>query len=99
LQEAPNATWAEGLAVRTAFAVPQAVMCAHLADFLLVSDEQLWAAARDFLRLTRAVAEGAGAAALAGAMRIRTELRGMKVGIVCSGGNLSQEQLRRLIQP
>jgi threonine dehydratase len=97
LQEAPNSTWAEGLAVGTAFALPQAVLRAHLADFLLVSDEQLSAAARDFLRCTRTLAEGAGAAALAGAVRMRADLAGLKVGIVCSGGNLSEEQLRTLM--
>jgi threonine dehydratase len=97
LQEAPNATWAEGLAVGTAFAMPHAVLRAHLADFLLVSDEQISAAVRDFLRLTRTVAEGAGAASLAGAMCMRAELTGLKVGIVCSGGNLSPEQLRTLL--
>jgi threonine dehydratase len=97
LQEAPNTTWAEGLAVGTAFALPQAVLRAHLSDFILVSDEQISAATRDFLRLTRTVAEGAGAAALAGAVRMGEELAGLKVGIVCSGGNLSGEQLRSLL--
>jgi threonine dehydratase len=98
LQEAPNATWAEGLAVGTAFAMPHAVMRAHLADFLLVSDEQISAAVIDFLRLTRTVAEGAGAAALAGAMSMRADLTGSKVGLVCSGGNLSPRQLRTLLR-
>jgi threonine dehydratase len=99
MQEAPNATWAEGLAVGAAFAMPQAILRAELADFVLVSDEELWAAARGFLRLTRTVAEGAGAAAFAAAMGMRADLQGSKVGIVCSGGNLSPEQLRTLVQP
>ena len=40
------------------------------------------------------LAEGAGAAVLAGAYRMRDELRGKKVGIICSGGNTSLEHLR-----
>ena len=99
LREAPNKTWAEGLAVGTAFALPQAILHEELADFLLVSDDEISAAARDYLSLTRTVAEGAGATALAGAMHMRDDLKGLKVGIVCSGGNLSREQLRWLLQP
>ena len=44
------------------------------------------------------LAEGAGAAALAGAYRMRDELRGKKVGIVCSGGNTSLEHLRMVLE-
>jgi threonine dehydratase len=97
LVEAPNKTWAEGLAVGTAFALPQAIMRAGLSDFLLVGDGEISDAARLFLRATRTVAEGAGAAALAGALKVRGDLAGMKVGVVCSGGNLSPEQLRTLL--
>jgi threonine dehydratase len=47
-----------------------------------------------FLLIERAhaLAEGAGAASLATAYRRRAELKGGKVGIVCSGGNTSVEQ-------
>ena len=46
------------------------------------------------------LAEGAGAASLAGAYRLRDELRSKKVGIICSGGNTSLEHLRlALAQP
>ena len=45
------------------------------------------------------LAEGAGAAALAGAYRMRDELRGKKVGIICSGGNTSLEHLRLAARP
>ena len=40
------------------------------------------------------LAEGAGAASLAAAYRLRGELAGKKVGVVCSGGNTSLAQLR-----
>jgi threonine dehydratase len=43
------------------------------------------------------LAEGAGAASLAAAYRIRDELRGKKVGLVCSGGNTSLEHLKRAL--
>jgi threonine dehydratase len=43
------------------------------------------------------LAEAAGAASLAAAYRLRDELRGKKVGIVCSGGNTSLEHLKRAL--
>ena len=43
------------------------------------------------------LAEGAGAASLAAAYRLRNELQGKKVGIVCSGGNASLEQLKKVL--
>ena len=44
------------------------------------------------------LAEGAGAASLAAAYRLRDELKGKKVGIVCSGGNTSLEHLRQALK-
>ena len=49
------------------------------------------------LERAHTLAEGAGAASLAAAYRLRDELRGKKVGIVCSGGNASLEQLKRVL--
>ncbi len=43
------------------------------------------------------LAEGAGAAPLAAAYRLRAELHGKKVGLVCSGGNISPDQLRHAL--
>jgi threonine dehydratase len=44
------------------------------------------------------LAEGAGAAPLAAAYRMREELSGKKIGLVCSGGNASIEQLKRVLK-
>jgi len=43
------------------------------------------------------LAEGAGAASLAAAYSMRDELRGKKVGLVCSGGNTSLEHLKQAL--
>jgi threonine dehydratase len=40
------------------------------------------------------LAEAAGAAPLAAAYRLRDELTGKKIGLICSGGNTSLEHLR-----
>jgi threonine dehydratase len=91
---APNRTFAEGLATGAPFALPQAIIRDHLQDFLLVSEAEILQAMVWMIERAHTLAEGAGAAALAGAYRLRDELPGKKVGIICSGGNTSLEHLR-----
>ncbi len=93
LVEAGNSTWAEGLATRTAFELPQRIMRRLLDDFVLVSEAEITAAVLELLDRARVVVEGAGAASLAGALRIRERLRGRRVALILSGGNISAEQL------
>ncbi len=100
LVTAPNRTFAEGLATGVAFELPQEIMREHLRDFLLVSEAELMQAMVWMIERAHTLTEGAGAASLAGAYRLRDELRGKKVGIICSGGNTSLEHLRlALAQP
>jgi threonine dehydratase len=97
LLEAPMATFAEGLATRTAFELPQQILRRYLDDFILVSDDEIRRAIIILLAHTRNLAEGAGAASLAAALKLRQELAGKRVGIVLSGGNLSIDRLRGLL--
>ncbi len=89
-------TSAEGLATRTAFALPQRILRQHLDDFLLVSDQEIRQAQVLMIDKTRNLVEAAGAAALAAALNLSNELRGTRVAVVCSGGNVSAAQLRDL---
>ncbi len=95
--EAPNRTVAEGLATGKGFDLPQAILREGLADYLLVRDEEILQAVVWMIERAHTLAEGAGAAALAAAYRMREQLRGKKVGIICSGGNISLDQLRRAL--
>lgn len=97
LVEMANRTMAEGLATGQAFALPQEIMRQLLREFMLISEEEIMQAMVWMLERGHTLAEGAGAASLAAAYRLRDELRGKKVGIVCSGGNASLEQLRRVL--
>lgn len=67
-------------------------------DFVLVSDEEMAAAVRLLLEHTRNVAEMAGAAPLAAALRLRERLAGKKLVLILSGGNISMEKLRRILR-
>ena len=87
-------TAAEGLATRTAFEMPQSIMRDMLDDFLQVSEEEIQNAILMLLEKASTLAEGAGAASLAGALQIKERIQGKKVAVVISGGNLAMHQLR-----
>ena len=97
LVSAPNRTLAEGLATGTAFELPQEIMWQSLHDFLLVTEEEIMQAMVWTIERAHTLAEGAGAASLAAAYRLRAELHGKKVGLICSGGNASLEHLRKAL--
>lgn len=89
-------TYAEGLATRTAFELPQRILWEHLDDFILVSDDEIRQAQRTMIEKTRNLVEAAGASPLAAALKIIERLTGKRVAMICSGGNVSPEQLREL---
>ncbi|MBI4675053.1 MAG: threonine/serine dehydratase [Chloroflexi bacterium] len=97
--EAPNTTFAEGLATRTAFALPQKILWDLLDDFVLVSEDAMRGAIVLYLQKAKTLAEAAGAAPLAAAMQMQEQLRGKKVALILSGGNITPEQLRRVLTP
>jgi len=86
-------TFAEGLATRTAFELPQRILWQWLDDFVLVSDDEIRAAQALLIEAMRNLVEAAGAAALAAGLRLRQQLSGKRVALIVSGGNVSREQL------
>jgi threonine dehydratase len=97
LLTAPNETLAEGLATGAAFELTQSILWKYLDDFVLVSENDILQAARWMLERAHSLTEGAGAAPLAAAYALREQLRGKKVGIICSGGNISPERLQQVL--
>jgi threonine dehydratase len=86
-------TFAEGLATRTAFELPQRILWDHLDDFILVSDDEIRSAQATMIEATRNLVEASGAAPLAAALKLRDELAGQRVTLILSGGNATREQL------
>jgi threonine dehydratase len=91
-----TSTFAEGLATRTAFDLPQRIMRELMDDFVLVSEEALRTATRVMISKTRNLVEQAGAAALAAVLAYPPRFAGRKVAVICSGGNISPAQLAGL---
>ncbi len=90
----PNASFADGLATGRGFELPQAMLWEMLSEFHLLEEEEIRQAIFWMIERAHTLAEAAGAASLAAAYRLRHELAGRKVGIVCSGGNLASNHLR-----
>ena len=96
LLDGENATFAEGLATRVPFELPQQILWEHLDDFVLVSEDEIRHANRLMIEHTRNLVEPAGAAPLAAALKLRDRLHGKRVALVLSGGNISPAQLTGL---
>jgi len=96
LVESATKTFAEGLATRTAFELPQQIMRELLDDFVLVPDEAIAHATAAMIEKTRNLVEPAGAATLTAVLADPGRFAGRKVVIVCSGSNISPAQLTAL---
>jgi len=90
-------TFADGLATRVPFELTMGIMRRLIDRIMLVGEEDLKEAILLLLETTHQVAEGAGAAATAGAMKMRSELKGKRVALVISGGNLTTDMLREIL--
>ena len=97
LRAAPIATFAEGLATGVGFELTQTLLWRYLGEFLLVDDAEIRLGMRGFLQWAHTLVEGAGAATLAAALQLGDALRGNKVVLVASGGNVSLEQLTAMM--
>jgi threonine dehydratase len=95
--DATTSTWAEGLATRTSFELPQLILRRLLDDFILVSEEAISDAVRFLLARNRILVEGAGAAPLAAALALKERLAGKRVALILTGGNISIPQLKAVL--
>lgn len=97
LSKASADTFADGLATRNTYELTFGALREGLAGFVTVSEAEIAEALRLLLRTTHNLAEGAGAAGLAGLLKLRGALSGKTVGIVLSGANIDAETLRRVL--
>jgi len=90
-------TVADGLALSVPFENTRRILRKYLDDFVLVDDGAIEDAVLLLLEHTHNLAEGAGAAPLAAALKLKDRLAGKNVVLVMSGGNLSIDRLRKLL--
>ncbi|QWG24707.1 threonine dehydratase [Bradyrhizobium sediminis] len=92
-------TLADGLATRVPDPDALAIIRKGASRIVQVTDDEVAAAIRAYWTDTHNLAEGAGAAALAAALQEKPKLRGKRVGLVLSGGNIDFELFNRWIVP
>ncbi len=92
---APNTTFAGGFATGTAYEVPFELYKDVLADFVILSEDELYQGIALAAHHTRNLAEGSGSSCLRAAIKIRNRLQGKKVAIQMSGGNASAQELEK----
>lgn len=87
----------EGLATRVPFELTNRILWDLLDDFVLVSDKEINDAIRLLAQHGKQVAEGAGAASLAAAIKLRDQLQGKKVVGILTGGNIPLDRFAALM--
>jgi len=97
LPAASAETFADGMATRGVYEMSFPALRAGLADFVTASEAELAAAVRLLIRTTHSLVEGAGAAGLAGLIKLRERLSGQAVAIVMTGANIDEATLRRVL--
>ncbi len=90
-------TFADGMATRGVYEMSFPALRAGLADFVTASEAELAAAVRLLIRTTHSLVEGAGAAGLAGLIKLRERLAGQAVAIVLTGANIDEATLKRVL--
>ncbi len=90
-------TLADGMATRVPDEEALEVIAKGASRIALVRDDEIAAAIRAYWTDTHNLAEGAGAAPLAAAMKERARLQGRKVGLVLSGGNIDFDLFQRWV--
>ena len=81
-------TLADGMATRVPDADALAIIRKGASRIVQVTDDEIAAAIRAYWTDTHNLAEGAGAAPLAAALQEKPKLRGKRVGLILSGGNI-----------
>jgi threonine dehydratase len=93
----PADTIADGLAAGRIGAVPFEIIRERVKRVVTVDDFEIGEAVLLLLERMKLLAEGAGAASLAGALKLKNELKGKNVVLVLSGGNIDMNLLDRII--
>jgi threonine dehydratase len=91
-------TFADGMAVR--IPNPDALhVIRHGVDRIVtVTDDEIAEAMRIYFRCAHTIAEGAGAAALAALLQERRRMRGKRVGLILSGGNIDMPKFAAVLR-
>jgi threonine dehydratase len=92
-------TLADGMATRAPDADALDIIRKGASRIVQVTDDEVAAAIRAYWTDTHNLAEGAGAAAFAAALQEQAKVRGKRVGLVLTGGNIDLGLFKRWVMP
>ena len=96
--EAPAITKiADGVACRTPEDEALEIMWQNVDHIIQISDDEACAAMKIYFTDTHNVVEGAGALALAAALKEKTSLKNKRVGLIASGGNVDHDVFAKVL--
>src|SRR6476646_5193221 len=90
-------TLADGMATRVPDADAVAIMRKGASRIVQGTDDEIASAMRAYWTDTHNLAEGAGAAALAAALQEQPKIRGKRIGLILSGGNIDFDLFNRWV--
>lgn len=97
VEAASHTAIADGLACRTPNPQAMEAIWNNVARVVEVTDAEIANAMRIYYQDTHNLAEGAGAAALAGALREKEMLHGKRIGIILTGGNVDSAMYEQVL--
>ncbi len=91
-------TIADGLATRVPAPMTLDIINRYVDDIVLLTEQEIIDGVGLLLRETHNLAEGAGAASTAAALKLRNRLKRKRVVGILSGGNIDRETLKTVLQ-
>ncbi len=95
IQKKSNTSFAGGFATGTGYQTPFTIYKDALEDFILLSEEEIYAGIALAAHYTKSYLEGAGGATIMAALRLQKELCGKRVVLQYSGCNASTEEIQK----
>jgi threonine dehydratase len=98
VQIPPSATIADGIAIRAVGEIPLKLVQKHVDEIVTVNEGEIASAVMLLLEIEKTVAEGAAAVPLAALVNRKIALKGKRVALIVSGGNIDMNLISRIIE-
>jgi threonine dehydratase len=98
VQIPPSATIADGIAIRAVGEIPLELVQKHVDEIVTVNEGEIASAVMLLLEIEKTVAEGAAAVPLAALVNRKIALKGKRVALIVSGGNIDMNLISRIIE-
>jgi threonine dehydratase len=98
VQIPPSATIADGIAIRAVGEIPLKLVQKHVDEIVTVNEGEIASAVMLLLEIEKTVAEGAAAVPLAALGNRKIALKGKRVALIVSGGNIDMNLISRIIE-